>query len=401
MQNPKEIKIEEYNYNLPNERIAKYPLPQRDLSKLLVYNQGQISHTEFSSLPSYLETGTLLACNNTKVIQARLVFYKSTGARIEIFCLEPSTPTDFALSFAQTGECTWKCIIGNRKKWKESTISLNFNSNGKEYTLTAEKVQESQSSILIKFSWNHEKLSFGELLDLLGQTPIPPYLARKAEESDKKNYQTVYSRIKGSVAAPTAGLHFTDQVFSELQKKGIAQAELTLHVGAGTFKPVQSDTIGEHEMHTEHFFFTRENIESLLKYSGNIIAIGTTTVRTLESIYRIGVKLLQGNTDFHISQWEAYVDQSTTTCEDSLHKILDHMVACNIDHISGSTDIMIVPGYKFQIIKGLVTNFHQPQSTLLLLISALIGEDWKKIYEYAMDNDFRFLSYGDSSLLLT
>lgn len=400
----KNILIDEYTYELPSERIAKYPLEKRDESKLLIYKNKSISEDNFKNIDKYLQENSLLVFNNTKVIQARLIFHKETGARIEIFCLEPIAPADFSLAFQQTGKCKWKCIVGNLKKWKDENISLYFKHNNKEYILTATKIDSNNSSQYIEFSWNNTELTFSEVLEAIGEIPIPPYLNREAEASDKERYQTIYSKHNGSVAAPTAGLHFTDNVFDKLKNKKIDFAELTLHVGAGTFKPVKSQTIGEHEMHTEHIYINRNTLQQLINNIGKITVVGTTSVRTLESIYWLGVKIIENNNikpeELTISQWEVYnLNQNISTLS-ALSAVLKYMIDKNRETLPSTTQIIIVPSYRFRVINYLITNFHQPKSTLLLLIAAFIGDDWKKIYDYALNNNFRFLSYGDSCLLM-
>ena len=400
--NISDINIKEYNYDLPEQKIAKHPLPKREQSKLLVYNKGEISQYNFYDIHDINKKGELYVFNNTKVIQARLNFKKITGANIEIFCLEPIEPTDYNLMFQSVNSCKWKCIVGNLKKWKEGNIFSSVTINNIDTEITAEKESSIGNSHIIVFSWNNSELTFGEILEEMGQTPIPPYLKRKSEENDKNRYQTVYSEYKGSVAAPTAGLHFTKDVLSSLTENRIDTEYITLHVGAGTFKPIQSDSIFEHEMHTEHFFVTKELIEKLILKLGHITSVGTTTVRTLESLYFLGVKL-EAEPDlknFHIKQWEVYDLDSTISTKDALLNVLNYMKQNNLKHIEASTQIIIVPGYSFKVISKLITNFHQPKSTLLLLIAAFIGEDWKKVYDFALENDFRFLSYGDSSVLM-
>ncbi len=342
--------------------------------------------------------------NNTKVIQARLHFQKTTGAKIEIFCLEPHVPSDYILAFQSNKKCVWKCMVGNAKKWKEETVAKNFTIDGKSVLLTAKKISSAGNTHLIEFSWDNASITFSDILENAGELPIPPYLHRETCEKDKETYQTVYSKIKGSVAAPTAGLHFTEDVFCSLKKKNIAYEEVTLHVGAGTFQPVKSATIDGHEMHTEFFSVRKETIAHLKENLNNIIAVGTTSVRTLESLYYVGV-LLQENPEtsfdnLKITQWQPYEKPETLSVDNALQQILNYLEKNHIETLKAETQIMIVPGYRFKIVKGIVTNFHQPQSTLLLLISAFVGEEWKKIYDYALKNDFRFLSYGDSSLLL-
>jgi len=400
----KKISIEEYNYALPDEKIAKFPLEKRDESKLLLYKNNSIVQSSFKNIADYLPENALMVFNNTKVIQARLYFQKTTGARIEIFCLEPHEPSDYILAFQANQKCVWKCMIGNAKKWKVETIAKNFLIEGKSVLLTAKKISSAVNTHLIEFSWNNTSVTFADILENVGELPIPPYLHRETCEQDKETYQTVYSKIKGSVAAPTAGLHFTDAVFHSLKKKNIECEEVTLHVGAGTFQPVKSKTIDGHEMHTEFFSVRKKTIAHLKEKADNIIAVGTTSVRTLESLYYIGV-LLQENLEksaenLKVTQWQPYEKPETLSIDEALQQILNYLEKNNLETLKAETQIIIVPDYRFKIVKGIVTNFHQPQSTLLLLISAFVGEEWKKIYDYALGNDFRFLSYGDSSLLL-
>ena len=407
MLHPKHIRIEDYNYPLPDERIAKYPLAERDSSKLLLYRGGTIKEESFKSLPHYIPEGSLVVFNNTRVIQARLHFHKQTGALIEVFCLEPHTPADYQLAFAQTGECTWTCLVGNLKKWKEGLLERTIRVGEKELTLTAERIGVSGTGHEVRFDWADEGVSFSEVLEAIGELPIPPYLNRDTEESDLKTYQTVYSKIKGSVAAPTAGLHFTPEVLAQLDERGIERNEITLHVGAGTFKPVKSEEIGDHEMHAEWIAVRRESIERLLAHGGRCTAVGTTSVRTLESLYYVGVLLsLNPNAtqeDLHVKQWMPYEYAAATaqplTTQEALQHIADYLERNSLPVLHTSTQIIIAPGYKFHIVERIVTNFHQPQSTLLLLVSALVGKAWRNIYDYALKHDFRFLSYGDSSLL--
>lgn len=404
MEDTKHIKISEFNYPLPDERIAKFPLAERDSSKLLVYRHGEVSEDSFTSLPHYLEAGEMMVFNNTKVIQARLHFRKETGALIEVFCLEPIKPNDYVLSFQQTQECAWLCMIGNLKKWKEGTLKRTIEVKGKEITLSATRGECRGTSHWVNFTWDDDSLTFADILEVVGELPIPPYLNRETQESDKKTYQTVYSKIKGSVAAPTAGLHFTEKVLKALDEKGIDREELTLHVGAGTFKPVKSEEIEGHEMHTEYISVNKRTIEKLIAHGGKTIAVGTTSVRTLESLYYIGI-LLARNPDanqeeLHVKQWMPYENTLTLTPVESLQHILDYLNRNGMDALHTSTQIIIAPGYEYKIVKKIVTNFHQPQSTLLLLVSAFVKGDWRKIYDYALSHDFRFLSYGDSSLLI-
>ena len=400
------ISIQDYNYPLPDEKIASYALEHRDQSRLLVWNNGAISDEMFYSLPDFLPSESMLVFNNTRVIRARLFFRKETGAKIEIFCLEPTKPGDYALSFSQTESCRWKCIVGNLKKWKDEILIQRITISGKEINFRAEKKRSlSNNSFEIKFSWDNPDLTFADILEGSGNIPIPPYLNRESEEVDLTSYQTVYSKIKGSVAAPTAGLHFTPAVFDALEKESIVCEEVTLHVGAGTFQPVKSATIGEHDMHTEHFILLRDFIDRMAEFQGKVIAVGTTSVRTLESLYYIGCKVIE-NPDIppgllHINQWEpySYPKQSRTRTEAFL-ALSAFLHKHQLPTFTSSTQVIIVPGYDFKVISGMITNFHQPQSTLLLLIAAFVGDDWKRIYDYALTNNYRFLSYGDSNLYL-
>jgi S-adenosylmethionine:tRNA ribosyltransferase-isomerase len=433
-----EILIEEYNYPLPDERIAKYPLANRDQSKLLVYRDGKVSEDRFFRVGEYLPAESLLIYNNTRVIQARLVFHKTTatpplhdttqplhnaaGARIEIFCLEPLVPHDYQLSLGSTEGCTWKCMIGNAKKWKTGALSLPvLLPSGNTITLFAEKGEQTGNTFAVHFSWNLSarrsdseavqqqsgltgvadlNISFAEILDAVGELPIPPYLNRKTEESDKTTYQTVYSRIKGSVAAPTAGLHFTDSVLSGLRQKGIQTAEVTLHVGAGTFQPVKVADANQHTMHTEIIAVPRETIQRIIAKLGHIVAVGTTSMRTLESLYFLGTQLLHHSTQpLSVAQFEPYEQEHMLSTREALQAIVDYLEQTGQDTLHAETQIMIKPGYTFRVVDQLITNFHQPKSTLLLLVSAFVGGDWHTIYDYALSHDFRFLSYGDSSIL--
>lgn len=404
MEETKHIKISDYNYPLPDERIAKFPLPVRDQSKLLVYRHGEVSETRFTSLPDYLEAGELMIFNNTKVIQARLHFRKETGALIEIFCLEPIQPNDYVLNFQQTSHAAWLCMIGNLKKWKEGSLHKEMNVKGHTITLTATRGECRGTSHWVDFTWDNPEITFADILEVFGELPIPPYLNRETQESDKETYQTVYSKIKGSVAAPTAGLHFTERVLQALRDKGVDLKEVTLHVGAGTFKPVKSEEIEGHEMHTEYISVNRQTIEKLIAHGGKAIAVGTTSVRTLESLYYIGVTIAShpdaGQEELHVRQWQPYETHPTMTTVESLQQILDYMKRHELEALHTSTQIIIAPGYTYHIVQKMVTNFHQPQSTLLLLVSAFVKGDWQTIYDYALAHDFRFLSYGDSSLLI-
>lgn len=399
----KQIQIAEYNYSLPDEYIAHYPLQQRDASKLLVWQNGEIRDEKFGQISNHIPKDSLLVFNNTKVIQARLHFQKSTGAKIEIFCLDPIAPSDYALNFAQRSECTWKCIVGNSKKWKSGLLSKPLTINNQSVTLNAERLEANPGESIIRFSWDKE-FSFSEIIEAAGIIPIPPYLNRETEQSDLERYQTVFSKIKGSVAAPTAGLHFTEKVFETFNAKNISRAEVTLHVGAGTFKPVKSDTIDGHDMHTEHILVKRSFIETLLNQKGSIISVGTTSIRTIESLFWMGVKVIAtpsiSVSDLHITQWTPYLEPCKIEKREALSALLNYMDKQQLGIIDSSTQIIIAPGYTFRIMDGMITNFHQPQSTLLLLISAFLGDKWKDIYQHALDNNYRFLSYGDSNLYL-
>lgn len=398
------IHIRDYDYPLPDGRIAKFPLAERDSSKLLVYDHGEIGEDTFCNLPDHLPSGALMVFNNTKVIQARIHFRKETGALIEVFLLEPAAPADYEQMFQATGRCSWYCLVGNLKKWKDGRLSRLFSVGGRDVCLTVERVGEKHTSQRIDFSWDAADVPFAEILDAIGELPIPPYLNRKTEESDKTTYQTVYSKVKGSVAAPTAGLHFTDRVLASIDARGIEREELTLHVGAGTFKPVKSDDIAGHEMHTEYICVHRRTIERLIAHNGQAIAVGTTSVRTLESLYYMGLRLSRnpGLTEeqLHIGQWEPYDTVASLAPVEALRCLLGFLDSHGLSSLHTSTQIMIAPGYDYKIVKMLVTNFHQPQSTLLLLVSAFVNGDWRRIYDYALAHGFRFLSYGDSSLLI-
>ena len=402
----KHIQIKDFNYNLPDERIAKFPLAKRDNSKLLLYRHGEVTEDVFHNIAEYLPKGALMVFNNTKVIQARLHFRKETGALIEVFLLEPYMPADYEQMFQTTGHCSWLCMIGNLKKWKEGTLKRTFDVKGKEVTLVAERKEDVHKSYRVDFSWDASDVSWAELLDAVGELPIPPYLNRETQESDKTTYQTVYSKIKGSVAAPTAGLHFTPEVLADIDRHGIDREELTLHVGAGTFKPVKSEEIQDHEMHTEYICVHRQTLEKLIRHEAKAIAVGTTSVRTLESLYYIGVKLEKtldlSEEELHVCQWEPYENAvaKPITPIKAIENILAYLDKHGLSALHASTQIIIAPGYEYNIVKMLVTNLHQPQSTLLLLVSAFVHGDWRKIYDYALAHDFRFLSYGDSSLLI-
>ena len=401
----REIRISDYDYTLPEERIAKFPLAHREDSKLLLYKGGVISDDRFSHIGNHLPQGSMLVFNNTKVIQARLHFRKETGALIEVFCLEPSLPADYALNFQQTGHVAWLCMIGNLKKWKEGILSREMTVKGRTLTLTAERGECRGTSHWVDFRWDNPEVTFADILEVFGELPIPPYLNRATQESDKVTYQTVYSKIKGSVAAPTAGLHFTARVLDALRDKGVDLEELTLHVGAGTFKPVKSEEIEGHEMHTEYISVSRSTIDKLIAHGGRAVAVGTTSVRTLESLYHIGVTLLNNpdatEEELHVRQWQPYdMAGEAPTSVEALTAVRAYLDRHGMETLHTSTQIIIAPGYDYRIVKAMVTNFHQPQSTLLLLVSAFVRGDWRTIYDYALAHDFRFLSYGDSSLLI-
>ena len=403
MTNIKDIRIEEYNYPLPDERIAKHPLTERDKCKLLVRDSnGNISEHIFAEIPDLLPDNSMLIYNNTRVINARLRFRKGDGgALIEIFCLEPVEPRDYAVSFASTSQCSWLCFVGNSKRWKQGSLSLDVEINDAIITLNATRINKEGNASVVMFSWDNSEVTFAQIIEAAGEIPIPPYLNRSTEESDSSDYQTVYSHIDGSVAAPTAGLHFTDDVLNTISQRGIPRRELTLHVGAGTFQPVKSENIGEHEMHSEFIAVPRTLIEELASTERDVIAVGTTSVRTLESIYHIGCLLYQGLPANELPQWYPYSDNHPhLSVNDSLNAILRHLDETGEDRLIASTRVIIAPGYKYQIVKGIITNFHQPQSTLLLLVSAFVDGDWKAMYDFALEKNFRFLSYGDASLLL-
>ena len=399
-----EIDLSEYDYKLPEKKIAQYPLEERDGSRLLLFKNNNISEDIFKNIDNHILPGSLLVFNNTKVIRARLIFRKKSGAKIEVFCLEPLSPGDYAMSFSSKNNVEWKCLIGNIKKWKDQIIYTTFSRNGKLFKLMAEKVNPEGDAWRIRFSWDAHNLTFSDVIESTGHVPLPPYLNRPDEAQDIIRYQTIYSRVNGSVAAPTAGLHFTNNVLKKLLIKDIQTTQLTLHVGAGTFQPVKSNSILEHQMHSEHFFISASTIEMILKNIGSILAVGTTSVRTIESLYWLSLKLtdspLTSPDELYLGQWEAYSMKNNLQPSQSLETILLWMQRNKLTYLHSPTRIIIIPGYDFKITNGMITNFHQPKSTLLLLISAWVGKDWKRIYRYALDNDFRFLSYGDSSLLL-
>ncbi|MBF9253905.1 S-adenosylmethionine:tRNA ribosyltransferase-isomerase [Pontibacter sp. 172403-2] len=402
MIDPKKLTIKDFVYELPDERIAKFPLPERDQSKLLLYRQGQLTDNVFTDLPQLLPPDTLLVFNDTKVVQARLLFQKETGGTVEIFCLEPVAPhREVQLAMQQTGSCTWKCLVGNNKRWKSGPVKLYFEGG----VLQAEREAQQDGHFLIRFTWEPAELTFAEVLEQCGKLPLPPYLHRELTPDDHTRYQTIYASQQGAVAAPTAGLHFTDKVMEKLQQQSIATAYLTLHVGAGTFKPVKADVMEAHEMHAEQLYISKSILEQLLAHLGRpVIPVGTTSMRSLESLYWLGARVLQEPQlpvqDLHVTQWQPYESINPPTPAAALQALLHYMAQQGTCYLHASTQIIIAPGYTFRICSGLVTNFHQPESTLLLLVSALIGDDWREVYRHALDNGYRFLSYGDSSLLL-
>ena len=403
MKNIQEIAIAEYDYPLPDERIAKYPLAERDTSKLLIYNKGVVCEERFSNLPQFVPQNSLMVFNNTKVIQARLRFRKETGALIEVFCLEPEQPCDYQQIFLETKECVWQCLVGNSNRWKGGVLSQCVTVAGKEVALSVERVGGPAAVNHVRFTWDGG-CSFAELLEAAGELPIPPYLNRATEESDTRTYQTVYSKVKGSVAAPTAGLHFTPAVLEALTAAGVEREEVTLHVGAGTFKPVKSELIADHEMHEEYIEVRKALLEKLIAAGGSAVAVGTTSVRTLESLYFLGELVAENpaitQDELHVGQWTPYNREHSLSTVEALEALVAWLERNGLDRVHSHTQIMIAPGYTFRIVKAIVTNFHQPKSTLLLLVSAFVKGEWRKIYDYALANGFRFLSYGDSSLLI-
>lgn len=396
-----EIHIEDYNYTLPDEKIAKYPLEQRDASKLLCYKDGSPSLQKFSNIADFLPEGSLMVFNDTKVVPARLHFQRLSGAHIEIFCLEPVLPEEYVTMFGVTDSCRWKCIVGNVKRWKQDTLYLYNPENTadvKDMNLRADLIERCGETSIVEFRWDNGA-TFSKVLDVCGSVPIPPYLNRDTEEIDLERYQTLYARFSGSVAAPTAGLHFTEKVLDTIKSKDISLEKVCLHVGAGTFLPVKSSLVSEHTMHREPFVVTLAFLEKLISRKGKLVAVGTTSVRTLESLYYVGVKCIETGCPDDVNQWDPYERGYDYTLEESLNALIDYMRSNSVESIQLGTRIIIVPGYRFKVVDVLVTNFHQPQSTLLLLISAFVDGDWKNIYDFALANDFRFLSYGDSSVL--
>lgn len=402
MSDIRDIAIEAYDYPLPEERIAKYPLPERDASKLLVLKGDHIEETRFRNIGDFLPKGALLVFNETKVIRARLRFHKDTGAPIEIFCLEPDA--DYQVAFSSTSPVRWKCLVGNSKRWRDGALHLNLVVESQEVVLTALRVEKNDQYSEIEFSWEPSQLSFASVLEAAGEIPLPPYLHREAEPEDRDRYQTVFARFDGSVAAPTAGLHFTKPLLDQLMAQGFDLDEVTLHVGAGTFRPVATSTIGEHAMHSETIVVRRNLIQHLITVIGkDIIPVGTTSTRTLESLYWIGMMIHKQGMELHelhVPQWYPYEDHPDLTTAEALQNILNYLDHYQMTQLEASTALMIAPGYRMKVITGLITNFHQPKSTLLLLVSALIGDRWKSAYQYALEHGFRFLSYGDSCLFL-
>jgi S-adenosylmethionine:tRNA ribosyltransferase-isomerase len=390
-----EIFVKDYTYVLPEEKIARYPNSERDGSRILVYDKG-ISEYGFSQLPEIVSSGSILVFNNSKVIKARIFFKKDTGAVIEVFCLHPHTPSTFDASLSSVRSCSWWCTVGNAKKWKDEILEKNIEYEGQKYRLQAKKL-DGNDDFLILFEWD-VPVDFAQMLDCCGNIPIPPYLRRASEPIDECSYQTVYSKLKGSVAAPTAGLHFTQTVLDSLKNKGVDFEEITLHVGAGTFKPIKENSVQKHEMHKERFIINRSTLEHLRNKTGDVIAVGTTSARMLESLYWLGVTA-EDNDGYSLKQWEAYRHDTDMSAKEAFTRLIDKMDSHKTVSEQASTEIMIVPGYRFRTFKGLITNFHQPGSTLILLVAAYIGDEWRKVYDYALNNDFRFLSYGDCSLL--
>ncbi len=400
--NPKEIHISDYNYPLPDELIAKHPLEQRDACRLLVRTpDGQLHDRVFTDLPALLPPDALLVYNNTRVINARLRMRKDSGALIEIFCLEPVMPADYEQAFAATACCTWSCFVGNSKRWKQGELRADIVVDGIPAVLRAERVERGDNASKVRFSWDEPRLTFARIIAAIGEIPIPPYLNRATEESDGRDYQTVFGRIDGSVAAPTAGLHFTDAVLADIAARGIERREVTLHVGAGTFQPVKSEAVGDHAMHSEFIAVGRDLIAELARDAKPVIAVGTTSVRTLESLYHIGCLISEGAWDGEVPQWYAYdPGHPALAVGDAMQAILGYLDAAGRDTLVASTRIIIAPGYKYKVVKGMITNFHQPQSTLLLLVSAFMGDGWRQMYDHALRVPYRFLSYGDACLLL-
>lgn len=396
------IDINDYNYDLPDERIAKFPLGERSQSKLLVYDNGMISEGRFADVASHLPSDAMLVFNNTRVVRARIIMHKASGARIEVFCLEPHSPADYEHAFSVRGESQWSCVVGNLKKWKDGEIAIDYEVDGQMHRLSAEIVERGTREHIVRFRWTSD-MTFGQLLELLGRIPIPPYLNRDSEDIDNTRYQTVYAKFEGSVAAPTAGLHFSSELIDTMRANGFGFEEVTLHVGAGTFLPVKSDDAAQHPMHTEHFIVTRSSLNNLLHNVDRIVAVGTTSVRTLESLSALAWRIKSAGDaalERVVGQWELYDIPAEFTGREALSILCQYMQERGLEQLKAATQIMITPlGYRFRVVRYIITNFHQPKSTLLLLVGAYVGDDWHRIYDYALSHDFRFLSYGDSSLL--
>ncbi len=397
-----EIHIEDYNYPLPDERIAKYPLPRRDASKLLIYKEGKVETKVFSNLPEFIPEGSMMVFNDTKVVPARLHFVRETGAKIEIFCLQPVDPVEYNTAFAATERCSWQCVIGNSKRWKDDLLSYDIpegcEAEISSMNLRARLVSKEAQTGVVEFSWEGGE-PFSRVLELCGQVPIPPYLNRETEALDVERYQTLYAHIRGSVAAPTAGLHFTEEVLEAIRAKGVDIENVCLHVGAGTFLPVKSSNVSEHPMHREPFVVSLDFLKKLLSRKGKLVAVGTTSVRTLESLYYVGVSIIENGAPEDVAQWAPYTREYPYSTEEALQAIVSWLEKGSLSELKVGTRIIIVPGFRFRLVDLLVTNFHQPESTLILLVSAFVSGDWRTIYDYALANDYRFLSYGDSSLL--
>lgn len=405
MKHPGNISIKDYTYELPGEKIASHPLPQRDASRLLIYRQGEIKEDTYRNIDQYLPGNSLLVFNNTRVINARLRFKKNTGATIEIFCLEPADViNEYSSIMAKTESARWKCLVGGASKWKDEPLEKRFTKNGKDVVLKATLIEKLSEAYIIEFSWPSTDMAFAEILEEAGDIPLPPYIKRATVAEDMERYQTIYAEQEGSVAAPTAGLHFTEDIFKKLSEKKIGEAYVTLHIGAGTFKPVKSDNMQQHEMHAEWIDVDIETIKAISGKPGDIIAVGTTSLRTIETLYWLGIKIILDPAiiDLHLSQWDVYEKEFSApgiSPTASLEALVRWMENKNLKRMFTRTQLLIAPGYEFKIVKALITNFHQPQSTLLLLVAAAVGEDWKKIYNHALQNDYRFLSYGDGNLI--
>lgn len=403
MKHPKELSIDDFDYALPDDRIAKYPLERRDASKLLLYQKGKLSQSHFYHLPDFLNDQHMLVMNDTRVIPARLMFKKETGGQVEVFCLDPVHQSHDA-AMASRSECVWECMVGGARKWKNDPLHKTVEVHGKSLVLTAEKLEHRSEVFVIRFTWDNDSVSFSEILDHAGEIPLPPYFGREAEALDYERYQTVFARHEGSVAAPTAALHFTENVLSDLENRGVSLRRITLHVGAGTFKPVSATTMAQHEMHAEIFTVSTDYLHELITTDKTVVVVGTTTTRTLESLYWMGVKMLEGKFDhapeLFLDQWECYELAGHYSVEQALNALIAYCKERGLNAVTGATSLLIAPGYRYRICRGLITNFHLPKSTLILLVAAFIGDDWRKAYAYSLENEFRFLSYGDSSLLL-